>query len=348
MSNSPHSHNRKSTGVIMMTVILSTIPGVAALSYFFSLGVLFQIMLAVTTAVVAEIIVLLLRRQSLFAHLKDNSALLTGLLIGIALPPLAPWWIPVIGALFAIVVAKHLYGGLGQNPFNPAMIAYVVLLIAFPVQMTSWLPPSLLMNPILSMPDILSTIFTGFSSDGYSLHQLRLGVDGISMATPLDTMKTAFLEGKTATQAFQKPIFSTFVGHGWGWVNLAFLISGLLLIKLNIIRWVIPASMLASLTFLSLLGYFIAPDAVTSPLLHLFSGATMLGAFYIATDPITAPTTPKGRLIFGAMIGAMVYFIRTFGGFPEGVAFAVILANMCVPLIDYYSKPTIYGMRETK
>ncbi len=346
IASSPHSHNRKSTSDIMMMVILCTLPGIAALCYFFGWGVLLQIAIASVTAMLAEAAIVALRKRPVKRYLQDHSALLTGLLIGIAVPPFAPWWIAVIGALFAIVIAKHLYGGLGQNPFNPAMVAYVVLLISFPVQMTTWLPPSSLIAQPLSFMDCVSTVLTGLSTDGFSVDQLRHTVDGITMATPLDTVKTALLAGKTASEAVQEPVFGTFVGLGWGWVNLAFLAGGLVLLKQRVIQWQIPVAMLVTLFLFSVFGYAISPDAVATPLIHLFSGATMLGAFFIATDPVSASTTTKGRLVFGAMIGMLTYLIRTFGGFPDGVAFAVLIANMCVPLIDYYTKPTTYGYKK--
>ncbi|OEE74513.1 electron transport complex subunit RsxD [Enterovibrio norvegicus FF-162] len=346
IASSPHNHNRKSTSDIMMMVFLCAVPGIAALCYFFGWGVLFQVAIASVTALLAEAAIVALRQRPVKRYLQDNSALLTGMLIGVSIPPFAPWWIAVIGSLFAIVIAKHLYGGLGQNLFNPAMVAYVVLLISFPVQMTTWLPPSSLLAQPLGFVDSASSIFTGLSTDGFSVNQLRVAVDGMTMATPLDTIKTALLAGKTVSEAVLDPVFGTFAGLGWGWVNVAFLLGGLALLKLKVIQWQIPTAMLTTLLVFSVIGYAISPDAVVSPLLHLFSGATMLGAFFIATDPVSASTTPKGRLVFGAMIGALVYLIRTFGGFPDGVAFAVLIANMCVPLIDYYTKPTAYGYKK--
>ncbi|NGN98640.1 electron transport complex subunit RsxD [Grimontia sp. S25] len=346
IASSPHSHSRKSTSDIMMTVILCTLPGIAALCYFFGWGVLLQVVMAALTAVAAEAAVVALRGRPVKRYLKDHSALLTGVLLGIAIPPFAPWWIVIIGILFAIVIAKHLYGGLGQNLFNPAMVAYVVLLISFPVQMTTWLPPSELLVQPLGFTDSFAAIFTGLTTDGFSVNQLRIAVDGSTMATPLDTIKTSLLAGETVSEAVEKSVFGSFAGIGWGWVNVAFLAGGLILLKKKIIQWQIPVAMLASLFVFSLVGYAISPDGVASPLMHLFSGATMLGAFFIATDPVSASTTTRGRLIFGAMIGALVYLIRTFGGFPDGVAFAVLIANMCVPLIDYYTKPTTYGYRK--
>lgn len=348
VSSSPHSHNRKSTSSIMLYVILATVPGIAALCYFFGWGVLIQISIASLTAIVAEMIIAVLRRRAIFSYLKDNSALLTGVLLGIAIPPLAPWWITVLGAIFAIVLAKQLYGGLGQNIFNPTMIAYVILLVGFPLQMTTWLPPLSLAAETLSFLDVAITIFTQFSPDGFSVSQLSMAFDGTTMATPLDSMKTTLGLGKSLFEAFQAPIFGTFLGHGWGWVNLAFLLGGLFMLKINIIQWQIPVAMLVTLISFSMVGYVLNPDHTISPLLHLFSGATMFGAFFIATDPVTAATTPKGRLFFGAMIGALVYLIRTSGSFPDSLAFAVIIANICVPLIDYYTQPSIYGVKESK
>ncbi|MCP4955529.1 electron transport complex subunit RsxD [Photobacterium aquimaris] len=343
IASSPHAHNRRSTSVIMRTVILCAMFGVVAQCYFFGLGTLIQIVFASICAIIFEVIVLKLRQRPLAPYLRDNTALLTGVLIGISIPPLAPWWITVIGVFFAIVIAKHLYGGMGQNLFNPAMVAYVVLLISFPVQMTTWLPPvSLSANPVTFM-DSLSAIFTGFTPDGFSVQQLKMSVDGYTMATPLDTLKTSLKTGMTVAEAMKKPVYGTLAGVGWEWVNIGFLLGGLLLLKLRVIQWHIPVAMLSSLFVISSIIYVIDPTVAASPLLHMFSGATMLGAFFIATDPVTASTTIKGRLIFGAFIGVMIYLIRTWGGFPDGVAFAVLLGNLCVPIIDYYTRPRTYG-----
>lgn len=343
IASSPHTHSRRSTSDIMRTVILCTALGVAAQWYFFGWGVLIQILLASSTALISEAAVMKLRKRPVLPYLRDNSALLTGVLLGIAIPPLAPWWITVIGVVFAIVIAKHLYGGLGQNLFNPAMVAYVVLLISFPVQMTTWLPPSSLAASPVPLIDSLYAVFTGFTQDGYSVHQLKTSFDGVTMATPLDTLKTSLTTGHTTTEILANPVFSVIAGVGWEWVNIGFLLGGLVMLKMRIIQWHIPAGMLGSLFVISTVAFIIHPDATASPLIHLFSGATMLGAFFIATDPVSASTTVKGRLIFGALIGLLVYLIRTWGGFPDGVAFGVLLANMCVPLIDYYTRPRTYG-----
>ncbi|MDF7784884.1 electron transport complex subunit RsxD [Pantoea stewartii] len=344
IASSPYTHNRRSTGNIMMLVILAALPGFAAQCYFFGVGTLLQVVLASLTALLTEAAILRLRNTPVAPQLADNSALLTAILLGISIPSLAPWWLVVVGTVFAIVIAKQLYGGLGQNPFNPAMVGYVVLLISFPVQMTSWMPPEALQVIKPGVLDSLSMIFTGHTLAGDTLQQLQLGVDGVSQATPLDTFKTGLRAGHSAEQLLAQPIYSgVLAGLGWQWVNVGYLLGGVFLLWKNTIRWHIPAAMLLSLTVCASLGWLLAPASLNSPLIHLFSGATMLGAFFIATDPVTASTTDRGRLIYGALIGLLVWLIRSFGGYPDGVAFAVLLANICVPLIDYYTQPRVYG-----
>ena len=175
------------------------------------------------------------------------------------------------------------------------------------------------------------------------MEQLTLGADGISMATPLDNFKTQIAQGLTASEVITSPIYGEYGGTGSQWVNLGYLIGGLWLLKNRIIRWHIPFAIIISLTVCSFLYYAVNPDLALTPVTHLFSGATMFAAFFIATDPVSASTTVKGRLLFGAVIGALIFVIRQWGGYPDGVAFAVLLANMMVPLIDYYPKPTAYG-----
>lgn len=346
IASSPYTHNQQNVSHIMLMVILACIPGILVQYYFFGYGVLIQLILAIITALFAEALVLKLRKISIKNRLADNSALLTAILLAISIPSLAPWWIIVIGTLFAIVIAKQLYGGLGQNPFNPAMIGYVVLLISFPVQMTSWLPPSALQSVSITLQDTVSVIFTHHTTQGYALSELLLNADGISQATPLDTFKTDLRNQTPVGQILAKPIFSSLSGIGWEWVNAAFFAGGVFLLWRKIIQWQIPVAFLISLLFCSLVSWWIAPEKFAPPLMHLLSGATMLGAFFIATDPVTASTTTKGRLIFGALIGCLVWLLRAYGGYPDGVAFAVLIANMSVPLIDHYTQPTAYGHRK--
>ena len=324
---------------LMATVMVALVPGALTLFWFFGWGVVFNLLLATTTALVAEAAVLKLRGKAIRPVLLDGSAALTGLLLGLAIPPLAPWWIPVIGILFAIVIAKQLYGGLGYNPFNPAMIGFVVLIISFPLQMTLWSPPGGIGHDMLGFVDTLQLVFTETLPAGATL-------DSVTMATPLDEAKTLSGLNLTWGEILSDPRFGEYGGYGWEWINLAFLLGGLWLWKRGAIQWQIPAGMLGGLFVIALLFYVADTDSFGSPLFHLFSGATMLGAFFIATDPVSAATTPRGRLYYGAGIGVLIYIIRTWGGYPDGVAFGVLLMNMAAPTIDYYTRPRVFGQHE--
>lgn len=344
-SSSPHQRVRLSTAQIMRTVILCLIPGIFLQSYFFGLGNLLQITLATIVALLSEAFVLKLRQRPILLTLKDGSALLTGILIAIAIPPLAPWWIVVIGTLFAVIFIKQLYGGLGQNLFNPAMAAYVLLLVSFPVQMTTWLPVQALHPFSLSLLDQIHALFTGFTLDGYSVKQLSISIDGLTMATPLDTARNALHSGQTISEILKSSAYKTSSWQAIQWVNLGFLAGGVLLLYKRIIHWQIPVSFLAAISIFSFIAYAYNPDLNISPMFHLFSGATMLGAFFILTDPVSAATTVKGRVVYASLIALIVVIIRNIGGYPDAVAFAVLLGNMCVPLIDYYTQPKVYGRR---
>lgn len=341
IASSPHVTRNLHTSTVMQRVILCLLPGLVVQCAFFGWGTLVQVLLAILVALSCEAMVMKLRNRSIKASLSDNSAMLTAILIGVALPPLAPWWMIVIGTAFAIIIVKHLYGGLGHNLFNPAMAAYVLLLVSFPLQMTSWIAPSTIALHSPSFVDSLQVIFNlGAHVD---MNLFRLGIDGTTMATPLDTLKTDLSMGLTSSESMTKAVFDGSTGAGWFWVNLAYLAGGLVLLKLKAIRWHISAGVLLGLFICSSVGFLLAPDTQASPWLHLFSGATMLAAFFIATDPVTAATSSRGRIIFGALIGILVYLIRTQGGYPDAFAFAVLLANLCAPFIDYYVRPRTYG-----
>ncbi|MEM0909638.1 MAG: electron transport complex subunit RsxD [Pseudomonadota bacterium] len=341
--SSPHHHTQRDTGAVMRIVMFACLPGIALQAVYFGYGVIVQIVLALITAVIAEALILELRKKPVELALKDCSALLAGLLLAICLPPLAPWWVVVIGTAFAVIVVKQLYGGLGYNLFNPAMAAYVMLLISFPVQMTSWLPPDTLVEQSIGIKDTLFTIFTGFTSDGYSLDQLRVSVDGVTMATPLDHVKTALTQNFTVEEAVASELFNGSRGIGWSMVAIGYLVGGLVLLKLGIINWHIPVSMIAGAVLCATLLFMLDSSIYAGPWFHLVNGSLVVGAFFIATDPVSASTTNYGRLIFGLFIGIWTILIRTFGNYPDAIAFSVILMNMAVPLIDYYTRPRTYG-----
>lgn len=340
---SPHTHQRRTTQQVMRWVYLALIPGVLTLTYFFGWGVWIQIGLCLMTAWFAEAFCMMLRGRSVQFAWRDHTAIVTAVLLAISIPGFAPWWIAVIGTAFAIIVVKHVYGGVGQNIFNPAMAGYVLLLISFPVQMTSWPIPQSLAQHSLSFYDTLVLILQGYTPSGYSVEQLRTGLDGMTMATPLDALRTALNDHLTMSEALNQPIFGETAGIGWLWVNLAFLLGGLVLLKQRIISWHLPMGMLLGLAVPAALTWLFAPDQSVSPIMHLLSGATMLGAFFIITDPVTAATSNRGRIYFGLLVGFLVFVIRTWGGYPDGVAFAVLLANMTVPVLDKYTQPRVYG-----
>ncbi len=355
ITSSPHTHSGKLTARIMLWVIFAMLPAFGVQLYFFGFGVLIQTALAVSFALLLEYVVTYLRKKTALFYISDFSVVLTALILAMAIPPYAPYWIILSGIFCAVIFGKHVYGGLGQNLFNPAMVGYVVLLVSFPVQMTAWLPPISLLNEPPTLADSCHLIFSGITTDGFSLHQLVASIDGITSATPLDAVKTG---AKSAVFSFnelsQSPIFSAILpfssalnGIGWTQVNLAFLFGGLFLIWRKIIHWQIPVAFLTALFIMACLNWILSPIA-TSPIWQLFTGATMFGAFFIATDPVSASITPTGKLIFGALTGILVSLIRFYGNYPDGVAFAVLLANICVPLIDHYSRPRVAGHTERR
>jgi len=336
MSTPPYIAGNESVRSIMFKVLLALVPGIIAYVWVFGSGILVTLTIASVTALVSEAAMLQLRKRPIMPFLSDNSALVTAWLLALSLPPLAPWWLVVVGTLFAIVVAKQLYGGLGYNPFNPAMIGYAVLLISFPVLMTQWPAPLALAGAKLSFVDQLGWIFGRHLPDGLKL-------DAISTATPLDYLKTQLKLEHTVATVSQEPVFGVFGAKGGEYVTGAFLLGGLYLLHQRIISWHIPVAFLGGLAAISGIFFLIDPQHYASPLFHLFVGAAMLGAFFIATDPVSGPTTPRGKLIFAASIGMLTWVIRVYGGYPDGVAFAVILMNLCVPLIDAYTQPRVFG-----
>ena len=330
-STSPYLLKDVSVQRVMLKVLLALLPGIAAYVWFFGPAVLVQIAIASATALAAEALMLKVRNRPIGLFLADLSAVVTAWLIALTFPAIAPWWLTVVGTLFAIVIAKQLYGGLGQNPFNPAMIAFAVCIVSFPALMSQW--PG---------PDV------DFSTQLQAIFGLTPRLDALTSATPLDALKTGLkLGGDSASiagvMAAHGHTYGLIAGHGWEWVALGYLLGGLWLVQQKVITWHIPSAYLAALAVLAGALWAWQPGAYASPLFHLFAGGAMLGAFFIATDPVSGATTPKGKLIFAAGAGLLTYLIRVFGGYPDGVAFAVLLMNICVPLIDMYTQPPVFG-----
>lgn len=334
--SSPHVHGPGAVSKVMHQVSLALVPALAAYTWLFGWGVVLNVLIAAAVALVSEALVLKLRNRPVANTLADGSALVTALLLAIALPPLAPWWLTTVGVAFAIILAKQLYGGLGYNPFNPAMIGYVVLLISFPLEMTSWLAPGELREGSLSFAGAVSYVFSG-SLPG------TVELDSLTMATPLDTMKTQLGMELTLDEIKASAVFGKLGGSGWEVVNGLILLGGLYLLFRRIISWHVPVAMLGSLFLAAGVFHLLNPDHYPGPLFHLFSGGAMLGAFFIATDPVSGATSDKGRLWFGAGVGILTFIIRTWGGYPDGIAFSVLLMNMAAPTIDYYTQPRVFG-----
>jgi len=332
----PHFPPKLTVTSVMQQVLYALLPGIIAYTWFFGPGILVQILLAVIFALLFETLMLKVRKLPLQRFLGDWSAVVTAVLFALCLPPLAPWWIALVGMLFAIVVAKHLYGGLGQNMFNPAMVGYVVVLISFPKVMALWLPPASIASHSLTVGEMLNTIFTGSLSPGLSW-------DTISEATPLDAIRTSLASGRMVSEARQSPVFGDFGGLGWEWIANLYALGGFWLLWRRIISWHVPVMMIGSVVALGLVAYLVDPGSNPVPLQHVFSGALVLGAFFIATDPVTGCTSNRGRLIFGVGVGIITLSIRSWGGYPDGVAFGILLMNMAAPLIDRYTRPRIFG-----
>jgi electron transport complex protein RnfD len=332
----PHYPPPTTVSGVMRQVLFALAPAIAAHAWYFGPGMLVQIAVACAFALAFEAIMLRLRGKPLKLYLGDFSAVVTAVLFALCIPPLAPWWIAATGMFFAIVVAKHLYGGLGHNLFNPAMVGYVVALISFPVAMTTWLLPAPLADLQPGLGDTLYSIATGRAPTG-------LGWDAVTGATPLDSLRTGVAMGRMVSEVRQAPIFGDFGGLGWEWIANWYALGGIYLLWRRIVTWHVPVTMIGSVLFLGTAAWLMDPGSNPSPLQHVFSGALIVGAFFIATDPVSGCTSGRGRMLFGAGVGVFTLVIRRWGGYPDGVAFAVLLMNMAAPLIDRYTRPRIFG-----
>jgi electron transport complex protein RnfD len=323
---------------MMRQVLYALVPAALAYVWFFGPGFLFNLVIAAVFCVVGEAFMLRLRGKPVEVGLGDFSALVTAALLAFALPALTPWWVTATAALFGIVVAKHLYGGLGFNLFNPAMTGYVVVLIAFPLDLNLWTAPR--------MGDLDYHYLTLFETARYTLTGTfpdYLSFDAVSRATPLDVVKAGLNSMSTFEEMRGYSMMGDFGGRGWEWIGNFTAVGGAWLLLRKIIRWHIPFGVLAGLLVPAGLFYFIDPALHASPGFYLFSGGTILCAFFIATDPVTAATSPKGRLLYGLGIGLLIYAIRRWGSYADGVAFAVLLMNMAAPALDYVTRPRIVG-----
>lgn len=318
LSSSPHIHSGESIPKTMHTVILALIPASLVGIYYFGLSALAVILFAVVSSMAFEALAQKAMKKKITIY--DGSAALTGLLLAMNLPPTSPWWMVILGSLIAIGMGKHVYGGLGYNPFNPALVARVVLLISFPVQMTAWSEPK--------------PIFEGVA-------------DAVTTATPLGLLKEALAkDGNIGAikDISEGALFLGNIGGSLGEISaVALLIGAALLLYKGYITWHIPISFIGSSFIFGGIFWLVDPTRYADPIFHIFAGGMILGAFFMATDYVTSPMTPKGMIIFGAGCGLITMIIRLWGGYPEGVSFAILLMNATTPLIDSYTKPKRFG-----
>ena len=318
LSSSPHITSGESIPFLMTQVILALIPGLLVGVYFFGMDALRVIIITTVSAVGFEALTQkLMKRRS---TITDMSAAVTGILLAMNLPSGAPWWLCIIGSGVAIVVTKEIYGGIGYNLFNPALVARVVLLISWPVQMTQWPVP----QPFF-----------------------KRSVDAVTAATPLGKMKESLMLRGDLSGIADWTWLDPFLGNTGGSVGeisaLALTLGGLYLLARRIITWHIPASYIGSVMAMATVFHLIDPAKYASPLFHLVNGGLILGAFFMATDLVTSPVTRRGMVVFGLGCGIITMVIRNWGGYPEGVSFAILLMNAATPLIDRWIKPRTFG-----
>lgn len=311
LSSSPHIRSEEDVLKIMRAVIYALLPASIASIYFFGLRSLFLILTCVVAAVLTEFVFEKIRKREV--TITDSSAIITGLLLALTLPPEFPYFAAVIGAVVAIVIGKQIFGGLGYNIFNPALVGRAFLVAAFPVLMTTW---------------------------ERSLQWLHPTVETITTATPLALMK---FEGQSTSY------LKLFLGNVSGCIGetsvLALLIGAAFLLYKGYINWRIPTGVLGSVVIFGGLFWLINPAKYPDPLFHLLAGGLIIGAFFMATDLVTTPITQRGCFIFGVGVGALVVLIRLFGGLPEGVMYAILIMNALTPLINRYTRPRIFGQR---
>lgn len=306
VSTGPHVHAITDIPRIMFGVIIALVPASIMGIYLFGWGALKVIVVSTLVAILTEGAVQYAMGRK--TSMLDGSAAVTGLLLALNLPPTSPWWMVMVGAVVAIILGKQIYGGLGHNPFNPALVARVVLLVSWPVQMTQWISP----------------------------------LDGVSTATPLGILKADGIARLGGVR-----LFDLFIGNVGGCIGevsaLALLAGFVFLLWKGYVTWHIPVSYVGTVAVFTGIFWVANPQKYANPLFHLLAGGLVLGACFMATDYVTSPMTPKGQIIFGAGCGLLTCIIRLFGGYPEGVSFSILLMNAATPLIDQYTRPKRYG-----
>ena len=322
VSPAPHVHGSESTRKIMQDVIIALVPSMLVAVYFFGQSAIMLLAVSVAACVGLEYLIqkYLFKKRS---TISDLSAVVTGVLLALNLPPTAPWWIAVIGAVVAVGVIKMTFGGLGHNIFNPALAARVFLLVSFPVIMTDWTVPASWFRP---------------------------GVDAISGATPLALINEGLAQGQTVEQiiaqndlSYGQMLFARAGGSAGEASALALILGFIYLLVRKVIRPHIPVTIILTVAVMTGIFWLIDPARFTDPLFNILTGGLLLGSIFMATDYVTSPMAVKGMIIYGIGIGVLTVLIRYFGSYPEGVSFAILIMNSIVPLLNKYIKPARFG-----
>ena len=337
---SPHAHGGNSIGRTMFRVQIALLPATAFGFWLFGWPAFFLWLLTILSCLGFEALALaLMGRRRIKATLLDGSALLTGWLLALTLPPWAPWWVAVVGGFMAIVIGKQVFGGVGQNVFNPAMVARVALLVSFPLPLTQWVTPLSLSS--LGAPDFVASlrIFLGSLPQPDAMASASLlGFSKTELARGIDLLHS--LAGEQAPALSWIGARSGSLGESASWLIVG---GGLYLLARGVITWHTPLAVIAGLAIPAAIGHALDPAHYLGVAAHLLSGAALLGAFFIATDYVTSPNTGAGQIVFGLGVGLLTWIIRSYGGYPEGMAFAVLLMNALTPVIDRLIKPRILG-----
>ena len=322
VSSSPHVHEGKRISDLMRLVIIALFPATLFSVYLFGIPALLTIVISIGSAVLFEAAWLRMMKRPM--TIGNLSAVLTGLLLALNLPSTSPWWMILVGNFFAIIIAKQVYGGIGYNLFNPALVGRVVLLIAFPLQMTAkWVSPS------------------------------AWGASAVTTATPLGRVREALLtSGRIDVHLTRQDVLDLLIGNRAGSLGeisvILLLIGGIFLIAKRVITWHTPVAYIGSVWILAGIFHLASPARFADPSFHVIAGGLFLGAFFMATDYVTSPITARGKIIFGAGCGLFTVIIRLFGAYPEGVSFAILLMNAVTPLIDKYTGPVVFGAVKVK
>lgn len=319
---SPHVHSGQSVNKLMYGVVLALAPALLFSIYFYGFGAIAVTAISVASCVGFEYVIQKYMMKT-EPRIQDGSAIVTGLLLAFNLPSNLPWWIIVIGALVSIGIGKLTFGGLGSNPFNPALVGRVFLLLSFPVQMTAY-PRA-------------EGITTGYLVDGYSGE------------TALSALKEGVKSGIPMSDIMEKFNYNNLLlgdmGGSLGEIAGAALILGLLwMLYKKVITWHIPVSVITSIGIFTGILWLANPEANADPLFHILTGGVLLGAIFMATDYVTSPMNPKAQILYGIGIGVITVVIRVYGAYPEGVSFAILIMNGFTPLFNRYVKPRRFGV----